>query len=344
MKRPRCGRLPPHAAAQMVQEVDSGDQALELAGFLDDRDQALLEDRQQVGERGGRRQRLEPAGHRPGDLVGEALVMAIDGEQHVGFVENADHLAVLDHRQLRDVVEPHPVVGDQQRVARRQGHGAALAVAPRLALPMLNVYFAAAGALMVATWRMMFHRQDPADPRHRKLKGQCLAIWQVNVLWFAATLPLLLSSMDAVPGSGRRDSVLGALSVYVMAAATRLRKAHYTSIWERPLLGLKDPDLKELTYARAKLWFCDRVSSFRADLIAEVGYFGVMSYLLFVAAWRWVSNDPSAATVDWLQVAVNLVALVLLILLWVRIKKMNEQLARDIEQEIRLRQFERGQG
>src|SRR5881628_2812786 len=59
--------------------------------------------------------------------------------------------------------------------------GAALAVAPRFALPMLNVYFAAAGALMVAAWRMMFHRQDPADPRHRKLKARCLAIWQVNV-------------------------------------------------------------------------------------------------------------------------------------------------------------------
>src|SRR5439155_492085 len=78
--------------------------------------------------------------------------------------------------------------------------------------------------------------------------------------------------------------------------------------------------------------FRDKVSIFRADLITEGGYFGVLSYLVFVAAWRWLSDDPLSVMTDWLQVGVNLVAIMLLRLLWVRIKKMNEQLAKAIEE------------
>jgi len=87
----------------------------------------------------------------------------------------------------------------------------------------------------------------------------------------------------------------------------------------------------------------DKVSRFRADLITEGAYFGVLSYLIFVAAWRWISDDPLSVRMDWLQVGVNLVAIVLLGLLWVRIKKMNEQLAKAIEEEIRLRELQRKQ-
>src|SRR5437764_7671645 len=136
----------------------------------------------------------------------------------------------------------------------------------------------------------------------------------------------------------------GRAPVWLMLASTILRKAHYRSIWERPLLSIVDPDLKELSWDRATLWFRDKVSIFRADLITEVAYFWVLSYLVFVAAWRWVSDDPLSVMTDWLQVGVNLVAIMLLGLLWVRIKKMNEQLAKAIEEEIRLRELERRHG
>src|SRR5207253_10941929 len=87
-----------------------------------------------------------------------------------------------------------------------------------------------------------------------------------------------------VPGSPNRDRLLGALPVWLMLASTILRKAHYRSIWERPLLSIVDLDLKELSWERATLWFRDNVFIFRADLITEVGYLGVLSYLVFVAA------------------------------------------------------------
>ncbi len=221
---------------------------------------------------------------------------------------------------------------------------AARFMAPRLALPILNVYFAVAGAVMAAAWRMISRRQGPADPRHRELKERRIVVWHANVLFFVAGLTVLLSSQDAVPGSPNRDRLLGALPVWLMLASTVLRKAYYRSIWERPLLSIVDPDLKELSWDRATLWFRDKVSIFRADLITEVGYFGVLSYLVFVAAWRWVSDDPLSVMTDWLQVGVNLVAIMLLGLLWVRIKKMNEQLAKAIEEEIRLRELERRHG
>src|SRR5690606_28843764 len=77
---PRLGlrgrRTSSQAAAQMVQEVDARDEAEELAALHADRDVVAAEDRQQVGERGRRLDRLRLARHGALDLVAEPILMA----------------------------------------------------------------------------------------------------------------------------------------------------------------------------------------------------------------------------------------------------------------------------
>src|SRR3546814_5236907 len=51
-------------------------------------------------------------------------------QQNVALVDDADHLAVaVEHRELRDVVQLHAAVGDQEVVVRADGDRAALFMA-----------------------------------------------------------------------------------------------------------------------------------------------------------------------------------------------------------------------
>src|SRR6478672_6274279 len=70
-----------HAAAQMVQQIDAGDEPEELAALDDEGDMILLEDRQQIGQRPVDLDDLEAIVHGAGDRVAEMLGPAIDGQQ-----------------------------------------------------------------------------------------------------------------------------------------------------------------------------------------------------------------------------------------------------------------------
>ena len=52
---------------------------------------------------------LRPAAETPARIVGHR-------QQQVRFVEMPDDLVSFEHRQLRNVVQPHPRVGDSQRL------------------------------------------------------------------------------------------------------------------------------------------------------------------------------------------------------------------------------------
>src|SRR3990172_492432 len=68
-----------HAAAQVVQEVDAGDEAEEPLAVLDDGDVVAGEDRQQVRERRRRSDSVQLARHCRGDAVAEPLLVVVDG-------------------------------------------------------------------------------------------------------------------------------------------------------------------------------------------------------------------------------------------------------------------------
>src|SRR5699024_4604919 len=108
------------AAAEVVEQVDAGDQAEETVAFGDDGDLAAVEDGQQGFDRGFDVQHVELAGHGGGDRVVEALFVAVDVHQHVGFVEDADDAVAVHHRQLGDFVQLHALVGHDQFVGRGQ--------------------------------------------------------------------------------------------------------------------------------------------------------------------------------------------------------------------------------
>ena len=92
--------------------------------------QEAVQAAQRVAESHGHQQieQVQAGDHRGGDRLAEALFLVVDVQQHVGFVNDADDLFVLHHRQLRHVVQLHALVGDGQRVLRADHHGVALRV------------------------------------------------------------------------------------------------------------------------------------------------------------------------------------------------------------------------
>src|SRR6185437_7806333 len=79
-----------NAPAQMVDEVDARDEADELAVLLEHRDVIPGEDRQQVGEGCVWRDGLDLAHHGATHRLGKGGGIGVDGDQQVGFVDDAD--------------------------------------------------------------------------------------------------------------------------------------------------------------------------------------------------------------------------------------------------------------
>src|SRR6185437_4381288 len=79
-----------HAPAQMVDEVDAGDEADELAVLLEHRDVIPGEDRQQVADGRVRRDGLDLRDHGAAHRLGEGGGIGVGGDQQIRFVDDAD--------------------------------------------------------------------------------------------------------------------------------------------------------------------------------------------------------------------------------------------------------------
>ena len=103
--------------AQVVDEVDLGDDAVEGRVVGHDRHAVGAEDRHQVGDLRGGLERLQAARHEVGDrLGGGALRVVEERHQHVALVDDAFHaVAFAEHHHLADVVEAHALDGLLQR-------------------------------------------------------------------------------------------------------------------------------------------------------------------------------------------------------------------------------------
>src|SRR5437879_3778479 len=109
--------------------------------------------------------------------------------------------------------------------------------APRLALSPLKVICAVIATVWISHMRMFFRRQHSGDLQLRELKEKIIAVWHINVLWFLAFAPLQITSSIAVPGPHSRDRLLAGLPALCMVAALRLKKEHFESIWQKPVLS-----------------------------------------------------------------------------------------------------------
>ena len=120
--------------AQVVEQVDAGDQAQEAVILGDDRDLVALEDRQQRRERlasGARvssRAVIAVGDRLAGSVAGIGLHGAAAGP--ISSIMPID-LPSVQHRQLGDVGQPHAPVGGQQGIAGPTRDDAAFVVAPR---------------------------------------------------------------------------------------------------------------------------------------------------------------------------------------------------------------------
>jgi hypothetical protein len=206
--------------------------------------------------------------------------------------------------------------------------------APTLALPMKRFLLGLAAIAGVSEWRGIFRRETPRDPELQELQDRITAIWHIYAFWLLGTFPILAGMITAVPGGNLRDFLIGFGSPISMLVAARLRKRNFVSIWEWEPLSIRDPEVDELTHARAVLFFRDTARRFPLDLLAEANCFVVMSIPMWQAIAMWLSRNPAAANLDWLQLAFNLVGMLVAIVLWIQIKKMSRTLADRIQQRI----------
>src|SRR5258708_13505432 len=127
MRRFACASA--HAAAQVVDEVDAGDEADELAVLLEHGDMVLGEDRQQVAERRVGSDGLDLAHHGAAHRLAESLRVGVGGDEQIRFVDDADKPLAGEHRELRHFVELHAAMDGGERLLGRHGADAAPGVA-----------------------------------------------------------------------------------------------------------------------------------------------------------------------------------------------------------------------
>ena len=76
------------------------------------------------------------------------VLVVVDGKENIGFVDDADDLLAVEHGELRDVVEPHARIGDEQGVVGLDGVVVVIGVAPRDQVAQVAEAFALGEALV----------------------------------------------------------------------------------------------------------------------------------------------------------------------------------------------------
>ena len=197
------------------------------------------------------------------------------------------------------------------------------------------------GMAMVSGWRMAFRMEPAGDPRRRRLADAYDATWRLNVLWMIAGVALLWSNLEAVPaGRGGRDFLLTFLPMVGFALAYGFGSKAEIPLGKglRPaLVGIAGTSYKDdLTVKRAQLfgWGQRGVGRMSWPAALENLSFALVGTPFLIAFWRWMSSDSLAGRVDWVQVWINLMAFVLLLVLWRTIRGINLKTARGIETEI----------
>jgi hypothetical protein len=238
----------------------------------------------------------------------------------------------------------YPAAGSPAEIVKDAGLSLLLLASLELVfasmLPSFTLSFgiaiqAAAGAILAAQSRAIYHREDPPGEIRRHFLKRKIATVHMNLLLFAASAPLSATNAIAVPGGPLRDFLMGSVTPLMMGLAWRLKKEHWTYVVDRqPLRLFGDLELREMERQLALLPVPEGVGRFGAHFYAEVGFFVGLAAMPLLAVWRWLSSSPLAARTDWLQVGINFVAIALLSALWVQIKKLNYKLAADLRKSI----------
>ncbi|KMQ81487.1 hypothetical protein RF55_26182 [Lasius niger] len=109
--------------AQIVQKIDTGDQAQKGITIDDDRHMAAFEYRQQGLDRRMHIELMQIANHRGGNRVAKPRLVRLHMQEQVRLVQNADDFLIFDHRQLRDIIELHPTIRRSERLLGPDYHG-----------------------------------------------------------------------------------------------------------------------------------------------------------------------------------------------------------------------------
>ena len=197
------------------------------------------------------------------------------------------------------------------------------------------------GMAMVSGWRMAFRQKPPSDPRVRRLEDAYDATWRLNVLWMIAGVALIWSNLEAVPaGRGGRDFFLTLLPLVTFSLAYGLRAKSDVPLGKglRPtsLTLAGNPYKDALTLKRSQLFGWEGGAGSRPSwpaVFVDLS-FALVAVPFLIAIWRWISGDPLAAGVDWMQVGTNLAAFVTLLVLWRAIREINLNTALGLQLEI----------
>ena len=194
------------------------------------------------------------------------------------------------------------------------------------------------GMAMMSGWRLVSRADPPRDPQRQELADRYDEIWRLNTLWMIGGLTLIASNLDAVPAVWTgRDFFLTFLPLTGFTLAYGLRALREIPLGKRlpsESLGLAgNPYRDQLDVKRAWLTGWRQNSAQHRGVPKRLAdfSFAVAALPFAIALWRWLTDDPAAALVDWGQVGTNLGAFVAMLLLWRVIRALNERTAEDLE-------------
>jgi hypothetical protein len=188
------------------------------------------------------------------------------------------------------------------------------------------------GMILVFTARFIFHVHTPHNDLHNEPEMRVVrAATRVTVTFGLAVSFIVGSGVQAVPGSGLRDGILG-LTLMVSAALIRRLLTDSYLLPAPVFLSIKDPVTVEMTNSVSAL--PRRLSgklpySMPKVLLFVLIFLGSVFTTTGIALWRlWIGQ---AFDVNWIQVVTNLIALVILAPAWWLIMEINATTAKIVK-------------
>lgn len=289
--------------------------------------------------------RLIPCSFQRGLVVGEAVALGI------AFLEariSAPLFVAVVIGTLALIVRDAHTFGSSEALVAEPGVASAFAVSivigaqtvfavvdPLAALPpMIMLRGAALSLLMVSAWRILLRRKTPVAPppgrlpeevRRIQLTKTYKNIWRLNFLWMSACIVISMTNPDT-----NHDFLMGVLpTVFLMISfVNRSERRELGKGHSRPHSMSDLADEKAEMRRQSKDLFA---GTSRAADAAELGLYLVLSYPVLVRLANWFSGDPSA--VDWLRIATNFAAILVLPVLWIFIRKSNRKTARLLQEQ-----------
>jgi hypothetical protein len=156
-------------------------------------------------------------------------------------------------------------------------------------------------------------------------------IWYFNNLWLAGAVAYLFATQLAAPSNSFILPFFTNPAIMFFSTAIRMQLNPIGARYRHSmiLLGLlTNPDEEEIRMKRDYLLVgADWFHGFTLQSLCEILGFAFALAPLLIANYEWHIGHPNAATIDWVQMAANAAAWIMLMVTWPYVKMMNRRTA-----------------